>query len=332
MNAIVFGGTGFLGRNIAKRLLNKTNHKVIIASRNPLLFENSNNENFIHEYCDITNDDNIMSLFSKYKPSYCVNSISLWKETSTISFEAVHKYPVKRIVNECNKYGTSLAYISGLGLDPDINAQHNFKSKFLKIRNESERIIIENQQNNRKSIIFRPGGIIDDAYPLNGMLTTLIPLLYGTPRYLPIPLFGNGQNKMSLISVNDLTKIVVDQLLTQDKDDNNKCKIIELGNPQNELRYVDLINFIHKSIYGEIGGYLSERLTVNVPLFVWWNLAKLVESSGNLLNGIVPLERAQVELMGKDLVATPNVELKDFKYEDCFNLIQNAIKRYDKHH
>ena len=112
----------------------------------------------------------------------------------------------------------------------------------MKIRSEIERIIIEGQKNDnhRKSIISRPGGIIDDRYPLKEMLNKLLPFLCDTPRFLPMPLFGNGQNKISLISVNDLTKIVVDQLLSNDDDGENK--IIELGNPKNDIRYIDLIN------------------------------------------------------------------------------------------
>ena len=332
-NTLIFGGTGFLGRNIIKRLFNvNTTNKIIIASRDPSSFQNDyKNENIMNEQCDITKDDDIMNLFEKYQPQFAIKSIGFWRETPSLSFESVHYYPTKRIVNECNKYGTSFGYLSGLGLDPNIAERDKFKSKFLQIRSDAERIIIENHENNRKSRIFRAGGIIDDSYPLNGMLKTLIPLLYQTPRYLPMPSFGNGQNKMSLISINDLSQIVVDQLFSNHQDDDiNDCKIIELGNPKNDIRYIDLIQLIHKAIYNDNPGYLTEKLIISIPFFVWFNLAKLVEASRNYLDDIVPLEKAQVELMMQDLIAKPMDELKDLEYQDCFQLIKNAVNNYGK--
>mmetsp|Transcript_12333 Transcript_12333/g.19647 ORF Transcript_12333/g.19647 Transcript_12333/m.19647 type:complete len:333 (-) Transcript_12333:42-1040(-) len=326
---LLFGGTGFLGSNIAKRLLTHTNHRVVIAARNPTLFkfQNADTNNLMHEYCDISSDDDIMTLFERYQPSYCVNAVSAWKETASASFEEIHYYPVKRIVNECNKYNCSLAYLSGLGCAADPDAAQKYKSRFLKVRCHSERVLVEGHANKpktsqRATLIFRPGGIVSDEYPPRGMLKPLIPLLHQLPAFAPMPLFGNGKNKMSLISVNDLSQIVVDRLLS----DSTKCQVIELGNPQNEVSYAELVNIVNKAIHGQ------PKLTLSVWLWIWSNIAKVVETVGTPLDEWVPLQRAQVELMKHDLIAEPCEELKDFAYEDCFDLIGSAAQKYKKQH
>eukprot|EP00485_Elphidium_margaritaceum_P009261 CAMPEP_0202692658 /NCGR_PEP_ID=MMETSP1385-20130828/6977_1 /ASSEMBLY_ACC=CAM_ASM_000861 /TAXON_ID=933848 /ORGANISM="Elphidium margaritaceum" /LENGTH=342 /DNA_ID=CAMNT_0049348235 /DNA_START=13 /DNA_END=1041 /DNA_ORIENTATION=+ len=334
---IIFGGTGFLGRNIAKRFLLDTNHTVIIASRtpSPYKFENLDIDtgNLVHEQCDVTNDDDIMYLFERYQPKFCVNAISSWKESATSPFEDVHKYPVKRMVNECNKYRTAFAYISGLGVDADLATQQQFKSKYLAVRCESERIVNEAHNGQRASYIFRPGAIVSDEYPLCGILQPMVPLLYQLPHVVPAPLIGDGSTKMSLISVHDISKIVVDTLVSDSTAAAADCKTIDLGDPAQTVTLQALLDAINNALYAQPAN--TQKLTIPVPFFVYSLTVKIASALGALgvpLDTLLPIDATQLELMKKEnaMVANASEELKDFQFEDCQKLIQSAVQKYKK--
>eukprot|EP00487_Bulimina_marginata_P001255 TRINITY_DN1267_c0_g1_i2.p1 TRINITY_DN1267_c0_g1~~TRINITY_DN1267_c0_g1_i2.p1 ORF type:complete len:103 (+),score=7.66 TRINITY_DN1267_c0_g1_i2:35-310(+) len=91
------------------------------------------------------------------------------------------------------------------------------------------------------------------------------------------------------------------------------------------MSYMELINLINNCIYNNPVN--TQRMaTINIPIWIWWSLATLVENIPSLQH-IIALERAQVELMKDDLtINMNNNDLQDFEYKDCLEIIRNASK------
>jgi hypothetical protein len=79
LKVLIFGGTGYIGSQIAKKL-QKKGHQIYIASRGGA----AKIENGI--LCDITKKEQVLSCFKQVNPDVVVNSVSLWTSDSNVIF------------------------------------------------------------------------------------------------------------------------------------------------------------------------------------------------------------------------------------------------------
>ena len=190
----VFGGTGFLGRRIARHLRYRE-FTVRIASRHPdrghrqfgpddpqLQFVEAN----IHDERSVAD-----ALAGAYG---VVNAVSLYVEHGQQTFHSVHVESAQRVAAQAHRAGVErLVHVSGIGADAAS------PSRYIRKRGEGElavRAAFADALFVRPAVMFGP----DDAF-----LTTILKLLRQLPIY---PMFGRGRTRLQPAYVEDVAEAV----------------------------------------------------------------------------------------------------------------------------
>ena len=94
----VFGGTGFLGRNLVNRLLRR-GYRVRVAVRNPRqdLFQDTNNR-LEQVQSDVRNAQSVADAIKD--TDGVVNAVGLYVESQSATFEAVHVVGAQNIAQQ----------------------------------------------------------------------------------------------------------------------------------------------------------------------------------------------------------------------------------------
>ena len=269
----VFGGTGFLGRRIVKRLL-ATDVTVRAVSRHP---ERVNRQLSSYRKTPEAVEADILdlsSILSAIAGSHTVvNAVSLYVEQGEQTFERVHVRAAADLARASLLGGAEqFVQISGIGSDPRSH------SRYISARGRGEEAVLGTFP---RALIVRPAVMIgpDDAF-----LTTLVRLI----RLLPVyPLFGEGRTRLQPVYVEDVAEAVVRLIERQNHKDTS---IFEFGGPR---------IYTYRELLREIGRQLGANVRLMpMPFTVWKALAAVAE----LLPG-APITRNQVDLMRQDNVA-----------------------------
>ena len=278
----VFGGSGFLGRQIVKCLAAE-GAKVRVAVRHPerasflKRFGRSGQIELVQaDVCD----ENAVARAVKQSASV-INSVGHYVEKGWATFDAVHGRGALRVARQAGQAGAKrLIHISGLGTDPASD------SPYVRARSSGEELVksaFEGVTIFRPSVIFGP----DDAF-----FNALTDMARQTPI---LPLFGSGATNLQPVYVGDVAKACVRVLA----DPSTEGKLYELGGPRT-YTYKALLELMLK----QAG---KRRALVPVPFFIW---DILVASMAFLPNP--PLTRDQVKLMkGDNIVDGKALTLKD---------------------
>ena len=192
---IIFGGSGFVGRHIIRRLVKKA-YKIIIPYQQPTNEAKLRHFGSIGQVIPIkyfnVQDEIIIDII--HKSDVIINLKTMWQENRA-SFEAgIYQFNVDlvKIINKSNKKKPFL-FFSGLGTDK------NSMSKRTRMIAKSEDYIGNNCIN---SCIFRPGIILgsDDQF-----LKKILPLFKYS---IFIPLFGTGNAKFQPVYIDDIAKAI----------------------------------------------------------------------------------------------------------------------------
>src|SRR5918994_5465035 len=272
----VFGGTGFLGRRVVKRLL-EHEFDVRAVSRHPQrttsMFR-SGTSGLTSVRADVHNEAEITSVLEGVHGA--VNAVSLYVEHGRETFRAVHVDAAARVARVVREAGVEhLAHVSGIGSDPQSS------SRYIKARGEGEQAVqraFANAMLIRPSVMFGP----DDAF-----LTTLVKMI----RFLPVcPMFGRGETKLQPVYVEDVAEAVA-RMMANTAGITRSC--YEFGGPK-IYTYGELLRTIARH-------FGSRRSFLPVPFALWHVLATVSE--------YVPgatLTRDQIALMQNDNVASPD--------------------------
>ncbi|AZO12743.1 MULTISPECIES: complex I NDUFA9 subunit family protein [unclassified Mesorhizobium] len=270
MKVAVFGGTGFLGRRIVERLLDK-GFEVRAVSRHARAAVGSAAKASDQVKADILDRSSIGPAIAG--SDAVVNAVSLYIEHGDLTFERMHVAAAADLASAAREAGVKrLAHISGIGADP------RSRSRYIKARGRGEDAV---RNSFPDTIILRSAVMIgpDDAF-----LTTLIRLV----RLLPIyPLFGQGATRLQPVYVGDVAE-AVSRLLAGPI---QNAPTFEVGGPR-ILRYSELVREIAR-MFG------ARPILVPMPFAAWSALAGAAE--------FLPtpaLTRNQVDLMRRDNVAT----------------------------
>jgi uncharacterized protein YbjT (DUF2867 family) len=188
--AIVFGGTGFLGRRVVQCLLER-DFSVRIASRHPertgVLFPGPR-LGIESIYADINDDRSVADALADIGSA--VNAVSLYTESGQQTFHSVHVTAAARVARLAREGAIErFIHISGIGSDSEST------SPYIRSRGKGERVVHEAFPAAtfiRPSVMFGRG----DAFvtPVTKML-----------RRLPVfPLFGGGQTRLQPAYVEDV--------------------------------------------------------------------------------------------------------------------------------
>ena len=272
----VFGGSGFLGRQIVRRLADE-GAAVRVAVRHPeraaFLTGTGAAGEITAVYADVWDEASVGPAVDGAEA--VVNTVGHYVERGRASFAAIHGQGAMQVARAAAQAGVRrLVHISGIGADPAS------ASPYVRARGIGERLVREAFPEAtilRPSVLFGP----EDAF-LNR--------LAGLARVMPaLPLFGSGATKLQPVYVRDVAEAVARALATPAA----QGQVYELGGPR-IYTYKELVRLV----LAQIG---RKRLLVPIPFVVWELLAALVAPLPHR-----PVSRDQVILMKRDNVVAAN--------------------------
>jgi len=266
----IFGGTGFLGSRIVRRL-SADGHRVRVAARDP--GDVKATENVMPVEADIRRRETIGPALEGADGG--VNAVSLYVEQGATTFEAIHVEGAARLAQEAKVAGLSrFVHVSGIGADASSS------DPFIRSRGRGE---AEVQAACPFATIVRPSVMVgkDDA-----IRSTILRLTRLQPLF---PLFGKGHTRLQPVHRDDVAKAIT-KLLTMDE----PASVYEFGGPE-AYAYAKLVRRV-----AEVGG--QRVWPFPVPFAVWQGLAALAERLP-----AAPITRSQVALMRKDNTAASDL-------------------------
>ena len=272
----IFGGSGFLGRQIVKCLAAE-GIGIRVAVRRPdraSLLERMGRDGQIELVrADVWEESTVARAVKE--STWVINTVGHYVEKSGATFDAIHGQGAHNVARQARNAGVErLIHISGLGADPESD------SPYVRARGIGEDLVkgaFEGVSILRPSVIFGP----DDAF-----FNTLAGMARRTP---VLPLFGTGRTKLQPVFVGDVAQACVRVLA----DPSTRGKAYELGGPR-VYTYKALLRLVLKQID-------RRRLLVPFPFFLWDTLAAVMAFFPN-----PPLTRDQVKLMKRDNVIGGN--------------------------
>jgi NADH dehydrogenase len=271
----VFGGSGFLGRQIVKRLA-EGGATVRVAVRHPerASFHTglSIAGRITTAYADVWDEATVGPAVDG--SDAVVNTIGHYVERGRATFEAIHGQGAMHVARASAMAGVRrLVHISGIGADP------RSESPYARARAIGERLVKEAFTEAtilRPSVIFGP----EDAF---------FNRLAAMARVMPVlPLFGTGAVKLQPVYVGDVAEAVARALATEAA----RGQIYELGGPR---------AYTYKALLQLLFQQLGRRpLLMPVPYFVWELMAAMMAPLPHR-----PISRDQVVLMRRDNVVCP---------------------------
>ena len=271
---VVFGGTGFLGRQLVHRLA-AAGAIVRVAVRHPegarsaLPAADLTQVTFFR--ADVREPTSIAAAMAG--ADAVVNAVSAYVEKGGVTFESVHVQGAETVAREAVRLGVArLVLISGLGADPQS------RSPYIRSRGRGELAV---QKAFPDATIVRPSAMFGPGDALFGTLANLA-------RLLPVlPLIGGGRTRLQPVYVEDVAEAVARILA----DPGTVCRTYELAGP-GVYTLRDLVRFT----LGVVG---KRRLLMPLPFTVAKIQARLFE-----LLPSPPLTTGQVDLLKADSVAS----------------------------
>jgi NADH dehydrogenase len=212
--ACVFGGTGFIGRQIV-RALAKQGYTVKIATRVPerayFLRTAGQPGQIVPFACSTFSEPDVRAAVRGC--SVVVNCVGILFERGKSSFPKIHTELPRTIAKACNAEKISrFVHISAMACDTN-------HSKYGKSKRNGELAVFENFPSAtilRPSVVF---GAEDNFFNMFAKLAVIAPVL---------PLIGGGHTKFCPVFVGDIADAVMASL---DRDE-SKGKIYDLGGPE----------------------------------------------------------------------------------------------------
>ena len=295
---VIFGGSGFVGRHIIRRIA-KNGHKIIIPHHTPvneakIRLLGTTGQIIPFKFKSL-NEEKIIDLISK--SDVIINLKTLWDEKKITFKRGILNFNIElvNIIKKVTKQ-QQVIYFSGIGVD---------------IKNDSKRsaAIFQSEKYMQKNlinlVIIRPGVIIGGG---DNFLKGLLPLFKLS---FFIPLFGSGLSKFQPVFIDDISIAV--------------NKIIEEGLlGQHLFEFVGPEKFAYKEFYNYLSDCMKKtRVLIPIP----FKLAKL----GVLIlekTPFSPLNSEQLKLFERDNVSSNNhKKFKDLniKPQDLREIIKKII-------
>jgi NADH dehydrogenase len=296
----VFGGTGFLGRRLVRRLAAE-GATLRIAVRSPELahnvLENTDMDRVMVLRADVRDPASVAAAVAGVDA--VVNAVSAYVEKRGASFESVHVQGARTLAQEAAAAGVArLVLVSGIGADP------RSRSPYIRARGRGELAASE----------AFPGATIVRPSAMFGPGDALFGTLAGIARLLPVlPLIGGGRTRLQPVYVEDVAEAIARMLAERA----SAGRTYELAGPGvYSLR--ELVGFALRLID-------KRRLLLPVPFAVAAIQARLFE----LLPG-APLTTGQVDLLRTDNLASgalPGLRELDIRPKAIEDIVPTYIGR-----
>jgi NADH dehydrogenase len=270
----VFGGSGFLGRQIVKCLATE-GAEVRIAVRRPHMVRPPKDlaeiARIVPLRADVRDQSSLAEALAGSRAA--VNAVSAYVEKGGVTFAAVHEDGAQNVARQTAAAELErLVHISGIGADAD------HRSRYMRSRGRGEELVREAFPD---ATILRPSAMFG---PGDALFTTLA----GLARSLSaVPMFGAGETRLQPVYVGDVALAVARVLA----DPSAAGKTYELAGPT-----VYTMRELIKLVLRETG---RRRPLVPIPFFIAEAQARLFE-----MLPTPPLTVGQVELLKEDNVAS----------------------------
>ena len=294
---VIFGGSGFIGSYIVRRL-SKLGYRIIIPTSNlnkaiklkisgevgqilPLNLKSLKYENIasIIDNCD-----------------FVINLKTIWLESKKITYNK-QIFELNKFIVDILKNSTNHKYIffSGIGINLNANSKRT-----LAIAKSEE--YIKNHLKNYS--VIRPSIVVglEDKF-----LNKLLPLFKFS---LFVPIFGDGKTKIQPVYVDDIA-LAVEKLILSKKIDNN---IYELGG--NKIySYIEIYKLISKIIN-------KRRIFIFIPFFIARFLVFFIEKLPIDLINREQLKLFKMDnLVGKNFFSFKNLNITVSDVEQVINKV-----------
>jgi len=268
--AVVFGGTGFLGRRLVGQLLG-SGWQVRVVARHPAVPAGVDPDRVETVSADLRDPDSVAAALAGADAA--VNAVSLYVASGGLTFRAIHADGAERLARLAGEAGVRrLVHVSGIGADP------HAASPYVAARGEGERRVrsaFPDVTVLRPSVLFGP----DDAFLAALDRITRLPV---------VPLFGSGATRLQPVFVADVAAAAVRALARAD----TTGRAFELGGGE-VVTYRDAVVAVmtHRG---------RRRPLLPVPFPVWQGLAAALSVLPS-----PPLTRDQLALLATDNVVNP---------------------------
>ena len=274
--ATVFGGSGFIGRYVVKRLA-AADYVVRVAVPNTegalFLKPMGNVGQVVPLYASLTNSDTIARAVEG--ADLVVNLVGILAERRPGDFQRLHTDGAERVAGHAATAGVQrLTHISAIGADPNSPSLY---AKTKGLGEQAVRAAFPNAAILRPSVVFGPEDQLFNRFAAMATISPIMPVIAGTTKFQPV-------------FVGDVADAVM-ATLTQP---GHSGMTFELGGPRIWTMH-DLLAFILTEIR-------RKRPLVNIPLPV----ARLQASVLERLPGKM-LTRDQLVLLQRDNVVNPNM-------------------------
>ena len=275
----IYGGSGFVGRYIVRRLA-KDGWRVRVAVRRP------NEAMHVKPYgapgqvepvlCNIRDDASVAAVMQG--ADAVVNCVGIMNERGRNSFDAIHAEGATRIARIAAEQGIdSLVHISALGADAESD------SAYARSKADGEAGVLAHMPGAvilRPSVIFGPEDDFFNRFASMSRLGPILPIAGGNTRFQPV-------------YVDDVAQAAV--LAVEGKAD---AGVYELGGPEVATL---------RELIGEMLSVIRRRkLVLNMPFWKARIVGFLCELAGKVSLGLFtpPLTRDQVKLLTRDNVVS----------------------------
>ena len=296
---VIFGGAGFIGRHLIRRLAKK-GHKIIVPYQRSvqeakLRLLGVTGQIIPFRFSNL-DDKRLNSLL--IKTDICINLKTTYDQKKGSFDDTIFKFNKKLIkILKSNLELRNYIYFSGLGADIDKNSQRSISIH----KTEKEAFKYLKNVN-----IIRPGVIIGGG---DVFLKRLLPIFKSS---FFVPLFGDGSIKFQPVFIDDISQ-AVEKIINEEIKNQN---IYELAGPE-ILTYRKFYNHISKCLN-------KTRVLVPVSLKVMKPLISIAEKTP-----ISPLTSEQLLLFEKDNVLQQvDKTFKDLSInpQDILQITKNIIK------
>jgi len=189
----VFGGTGFLGRRLVRRLAGE-GASVRVAVRSPERARNvlPDPDHVQVLRADVRDPASVAAAVAG--ADAVVNAVSAYVEKAGVSFESVHVQGARTLAQEAFAAGVArLVLVSGIGADPES------ASPYIRARGRGE---LAARQAFPGATVVRPGAMFGPGDALFGALADIV-------RLSPVvPLIGGGRTRVQPVYVEDVAEAI----------------------------------------------------------------------------------------------------------------------------
>ncbi len=275
----IFGGSGFLGREVT-RALTEHRYRLRIAVRHPYRSGHLQPPGRLGEIHAVR--ANVCSprlvTAAVRDAQVVVNLVGILFEDGGQQFDAVHAEGARTVARAAAQVGARLIHVSAIGAD------ENSPARYAQSKARGEAAVLAEMPG---ATIFRPSimfGPHDDFFNRFAAMARILPFL---------PLIGGGETRLQPVFVGDVANAIAKAVGGQTR----PGITYELGGPDVRT-FKELMEFVLSTIE-------RRRLLVPIPFAI----AKLQASVLQFLPG-PPLTPDQVELLKRDNVVSSEAEQK----------------------